>query len=165
MTPAIPPRVPSVYAAQAIVQTGLEPDRQPCILVSHATRPSRWYSHRLSRDMGVNVYGITACRFLPSPPAWATSMSRRSGMVRRSAPTSSKGASDSFHQRRAERLFSKQGAHLSIAAGCGAIRPYVANKSSLHRLRLPDARHPIATLGASLGAYHAANTFFKHPTT
>ena len=28
---------------------------------------------------------------------------------------------------------------------------------------MPDARHRDCTLGASLGAYHAANTLFKHP--
>jgi hypothetical protein len=37
MTSAIPSRVPSVYAAHAIVETGLEADRQPSILPRHAS--------------------------------------------------------------------------------------------------------------------------------
>jgi hypothetical protein len=37
MTPAIPPHVPSVYAAHAIVETGLETDHQPGILAQHAS--------------------------------------------------------------------------------------------------------------------------------
>ena len=37
MTLAIPSRVPGVYAAHAIVETGLEADRQPGILALHAS--------------------------------------------------------------------------------------------------------------------------------
>src|SRR5205814_3244599 len=47
----------TVYAAHAIVESGLERDHQPAILAPMHRDHQCWYSNRLNRNMGVAIYG------------------------------------------------------------------------------------------------------------
>ena len=87
MTPAIPSRIPSVYAAHAIVETGLELDRQPGILAGMHRDHQRWYSHRLNRDMGVAVYGNYGAPILAFPTSCGDEHEQEGqGMIRTLGP-------------------------------------------------------------------------------
>src|SRR4030095_268493 len=67
MTPAIPSRVPSVYAAHAIVTPGLRLTVNPVSSHGMPRDHQRWYSHRLNRDMGVAIYGNYGMPLLAFP--------------------------------------------------------------------------------------------------
>ncbi len=126
-----------------------------------------WYSHRLSREMGVAVYGHYGMPILAFPTSMGDEHEQEGqGMVRTLSPYIEQGRirffsingvqSDSFNN--------KERTH-SIAAGSRRnttiTSPAKSSPSSTPSCQTPGI--PITTYGASLGAYHAANTLFKHP--
>ena len=126
----------------------------------------RWYSHRLNRDMGVAVYGHYGMPILAFPTSMGDEWEQEGqGMIRHSARTSTRGESASSASTACRAIRSPTRARTpSIAAGCRRnTTPMWRTKSSPSSTPCAGPRHPDRYLGASLGAYHAANTLFKHP--
>lgn len=126
----------------------------------------RWYSHRVGREMGVVVYGHWGFPILAFPtsgggewelehmgliPALAPYV--EAGRVKffcvgsNSGDSFYNGAAHPFHRSWMQRMFDEY------------IRWEVIPFIHHHCGSLVD----IGTMGASLGAYHAANTLLKHP--
>src|ERR1700693_4218575 len=129
----------------------------------------RWYSHRLSRDMGVNVYGNYGMPILAFPTSMGDEHEQEGqGMVRTLSPYIEQGRIRFFSINGVQSdSFSNKGAHPFHRSWRQAqYDAYIANEvfpfiDSV--CQTPGIA--IATLGASLGAYHAANTLFTHPDT
>ena len=127
----------------------------------------RWYSHRLSRDMGVAVYGHYGMPILAFPTSMGDEWEQEGqGMIRTLSPYLDQGRIRIFCINGVQSdSFANKGAHPFHRSWMQAqYDAYVANEvfpfiDSV--CRTPGIR--ISTLGASLGAYHAANTLFKHP--
>ena len=126
-----------------------------------------WYSHRLNRDMGVNIYGNYGAPILAFPTSCGDEHEQEGqGMIRTLTPYIEAGTHpDLLHQWSPKRFVQQQGsASLPSQLDAGAIRrlcgergfPFIDSQCQTPGIG-------IATLGASLGAYHAANTLFKHP--
>ncbi len=126
----------------------------------------RWYTGRLGRDMGVAVYGHWGTPLLAFPTSGGDEWEMEGqGMVGALAEFIDGGRIKLFTVgSNGDQSFYNKGAH-----------PF--HRSWMQRqwdeyIRwevMPFIHHhcgglvPIATMGASLGAYHAANTLFKHP--
>ena len=127
----------------------------------------RWYSHRLSRDMGVAVYGHYGMPILAFPTSMGDEWEQEGqGMIGTLSPYLDQGRIRIFCINGVQSdSFANKGAHPFHRSWMQAqYDAYVANEvfpfiDSV--CRTPGIR--ISTLGASLGAYHAANTLFKHP--
>jgi esterase/lipase superfamily enzyme len=127
----------------------------------------RWYSHRLNRDMGVAVYGHYGMPILAFPTSMGDEWEQEGqGMIRTLSPYLDQGRIRIFCINGVQSdSFANKGAHPFHRSWMQAqYDAYVANEvfpfiDSV--CQTPGI--PIATLGASLGAYHAANTLFKHP--
>jgi esterase/lipase superfamily enzyme len=127
----------------------------------------RWYSHRLNRDMGVAVYGHYGMPILAFPTSMGDEWEQEGqGMIGTLSPYLDQGRIRIFCINGVQSdSFANKGAHPFHRSWMQAqYDDYVANEvfpfiDSV--CRTPGIR--ISTLGASLGAYHAANTLFKHP--
>jgi esterase/lipase superfamily enzyme len=130
------------------------------------TESHRWYSHRLGREMGVVVYGHYGLPVLAFPTSGGAEWELENmGLIPALAPYVDGGRvkiftvgsnSDAswyntgahpFHRSWMQRMFDEY------------IRWEVIPFIHAHSGGLL----PIATMGASLGAFHAANTLFKRP--
>ena len=118
--------------------------------------------------MGVAIYGNYGTPILAFPTSCGDEHEQEGqGMIRTLSPYLDAGAHPNLlHQRRAERFVRKQGsAPFPSQLDAGAIRRLCGERSlPVHRLRSARRRASGSPrYGASLGAYHAANTLFKHP--
>src|SRR5690242_20569206 len=154
--------------ADRILPTGsLSPGFNPVFWPGMHRDHHRWYSHRLSRDMGVNVYGHYGLPIIAFPTSMGDEHEQEGqGMIRTLGPYLDQGRIRIFCVNGVQSdSFSNKGAHPFHRSWLQAqYDDYVANEV----IPFIDAacRTPaigIATLGASLGAYPAANTLFKHP--
>ena len=106
----------------------------------------RWYSHRLNRDMGVDVYGHYGMPILAFPTSMGDEWEQEGqGMIRTLSPYIEQGririfSINSVHSD----SFSKQGsAPVPSQLDAGAIRRLRGERGfPVHRLPVPDARHP-----------------------
>jgi esterase/lipase superfamily enzyme len=126
----------------------------------------RWFSHRLGRDMGVAVYGHWGAPILTFPTS--------GGDEWEMAGQSMIGALSEFIEAGRIKVFSINSNTSESFYNRGA-HPY--HRSWMQRKYAEYIREevvpfvhahcqsvlPIATMGMSLGAYHAANMLFKHP--
>jgi len=126
-----------------------------------------WYSHRLNRDMGVAIYGNYGAPLLAFPTSCGDeSEMEGQSMIRTLAPYIDQGRIRIFCINGVQSdSFANKGAHPFHRSWMQAqYDAYVANE--VFPFIDSQCQTPgigIATLGASLGAYHAANTLFKHP--
>ena len=126
-----------------------------------------WYSHRLNRDMGVTIYGNYGAPILAFPTSCGDeSEMEGQGMIRTLSPYIEQGRIRLFCINSVNSdSFQNKGAHPFHRSWMQAqYDDYVANE--VFPFIDSQCQTPgigIATLGASLGAYHAANTLFKHP--
>ena len=127
----------------------------------------RWYSHRLNRDMGVAIYGNYGVPILAFPTSCGDESEQEGqGMIRTLSPYIEQGRIRIFCINGVQSdSFPNKGAHPFHRSWMQAqYDAYVANEVFPFidsQCQTPGIA--IATLGASLGAYHAANTLFKHP--
>jgi esterase/lipase superfamily enzyme len=127
----------------------------------------RWYSHRLGRDMGVRVHGHYGQPLLVFPTSAGDEWEYEGqGMVHALAPHIEGGRVKLFcvGSVNNESWYNKQAhpAHRSYVQAM--YDAYVAFEVApfIHgHCQTPGI--PISTTGSSFGAYHAANTVFKHP--
>jgi esterase/lipase superfamily enzyme len=126
----------------------------------------RWYSHRVGREMGVAVYGHYGLPVLAFPTSGGEERELEDmGLIPALAPYIDAGRVKFFAVGSNSRdSFYNSGAH-----------PF--HRSWMQRMFDEYIRWevipfihdhckglvPIATMGASLGGYHAANTMLKHP--
>jgi esterase/lipase superfamily enzyme len=127
----------------------------------------RWYSGRLGRDMGVAVFGHWGPPLLTFPTSGGDEWEyERQGLVAALADLIDGGR---------VKLFCANTNHGDALGNDGA---HPRHRSWMQRQYdeyvgqelFPFIRHHcqdpfvgVSTMGASLGAYHAANTLFKHP--
>ena len=127
----------------------------------------RWFSHRLGREMGVAVYG----HWGPPMIAFPTSGGDEWEFERQSMTGALQEALDAGRVK----IFCVNTNHGDSFANRGAhplhrswmqrqYDEYIRQEViPLVRDHCRSADIPVWTMGASLGAYHAANTLFKHP--
>jgi len=127
----------------------------------------RWYSHRLGREMGVVVYGHWGSPMIAFPTSGGDEWEfERQGMIGAMAHAIDSGRvklfcvntnhGDSFENRGAHPRHRSWMQRQYDEYVVQEVMPFVR-----HHCRTGDIA--IWTMGASLGAYHAANTLFKHP--
>jgi esterase/lipase superfamily enzyme len=127
----------------------------------------RWYSHRLNRDMGVAIYGNYGWPILAFPTSCGDEWEMEGqSMIRTLSPYLEQGRirifcinsvnSDSFQNKGAHPFHRSWMQAQYDAYVANEIFPFIDSQCQTPGIG-------IATLGASLGAYHAANTLFKHP--
>ena len=127
----------------------------------------RWYSNRLSREMGVSIYGNYGGPILAFPTSMGDEFEQEGQkMIQTLSPYIEAGRIRIFCINGVQSdSFSNKGAHPFHRSWMQAqYDAYVANE--VFPFIDDQCKTPgigIATLGASLGAYHAANTLFKHP--
>lgn len=126
----------------------------------------RWYSHRLGREMGVVVYGHWGLPVLAFPTSGGAEWELENmGLVPALADfvhagrvkifTVGTNSGDSFYNKGAHPFHRSWMQRMFDEYIRWEVIPFIHD----HCRGLT----PIATFGASLGAYHAANTLFKHP--
>jgi esterase/lipase superfamily enzyme len=127
----------------------------------------RWYTHRLGREMGVNVYGHYGMPILVFPTSGGDENEYEGqGMIAALAHHVDAGRVKFFcvssvnneswydkqaHPRHRSYVQAMYDAYISFE-----VAPLIHDHS-----RTPGI--PITTTGSSFGAYHAANTMLKHP--
>jgi esterase/lipase superfamily enzyme len=127
----------------------------------------RWYSHRLGREMGVNVYGHWGPPMIVFPTTGGDEWEyERQGVIASIWPAIEGGRvkvfclntnhGDSFGNGGAHPLHRSWMQKQYDEYVRAEVIPFV--HSHCH-----TADVSISTMGASLGAYHAANTLFKYP--
>jgi esterase/lipase superfamily enzyme len=127
----------------------------------------RWYSHRLNREMGVNVYGHYGMPILAFPTSMGDEWEQEGqGMIRTLSPYLEQGRirvfcvnsvnSDSFQNKSAHPFHRSYMQAQYDAYVANEVVPFIYSICQTPGI-------PITTYGASLGALHAANTLFKHP--
>jgi esterase/lipase superfamily enzyme len=127
----------------------------------------RWYSHRVSRDMGVAIYGNYGWPILAFPTSMGDEWEQEGqSMIRTLSPYVDQGRIRIFCINGVQSdSFANKGAHPFHRSWMQAqYDAYIANE--VFPFIDSQCQTPgigITTLGASLGAYHAANTLFKHP--
>jgi esterase/lipase superfamily enzyme len=126
----------------------------------------RWHSSRLGRDMGVVVYGHYGPPMLVFPTSGGDEWEHQGqGMIGTLAPFIEAGKIKIFTIAAVtNESFFDENAHPLHRAWVqqqydGYVRDEVVPFIHAHC----QGPLPITTMGASLGAYHAANTLFKHP--
>jgi esterase/lipase superfamily enzyme len=126
-----------------------------------------WYSARLGRDMGVAVFGHWGPPLLTFPTSGGDEWEyERQGLIGELADVVDAGRVKIFCANTNHRdSFGNEGAHPRHRSWMQRqYDAYIAEEVlPFVRTQCHDARIPIWTMGASLGAYHAANTLFKHP--
>jgi esterase/lipase superfamily enzyme len=148
-------------------QTGLSLTADPVFSQAMHRDHHRWYSHRLNRDMGVAVYGHYGMPILAFPTSCGDEHEQEGqGMIRTLGPYLEEGRlrifcingvqSDSFNNKSAHPFHRSwmQAQYDDYVAS--EVFPFIDSQCQTPGI-------PITTYGASLGAYHAANTLFKHP--
>lgn len=131
------------------------------------TQYHHWYSPRLGLDMGLVVHGHYGLPLLCFPTSGGDEWEMQNqGMVRTLSPFIEAGRVKLFCVRSATReSFYNYGAHPFHRSWMQKqydeyirweVVPFVVSHCQ-------NAAVPIATMGASLGAYHAGNTLLKHP--
>ncbi|HEX7086694.1 MAG TPA: alpha/beta hydrolase-fold protein [Vicinamibacterales bacterium] len=126
----------------------------------------RWHTGRLGRDMGVVVYGHWGTPVLAFPTSGGDEWEfERQGMIEALGGLLEAGriklfcvgsnSDQSFYNRAAHPFHRSWMQRQWDEYVRREVVPFVHG-----HCRGP---HPITTIGASLGAYHAANTLFKHP--
>jgi esterase/lipase superfamily enzyme len=126
-----------------------------------------WYSHRLNRDMGVAIYGNYGAPILAFPTSCGDEWEMEGqGMIRTLSPYLEQGRirifcinsvnSDSFQNKGAHPFHRSWMQAQYDAYVANEVFPFIDSQCQTPGIG-------IAALGASLGAYHAANTLFKHP--
>ncbi|MBA3543297.1 MAG: esterase family protein [Chthoniobacterales bacterium] len=127
----------------------------------------RWYSQRLNRDMGVAVYGHYGLPILAFPTSGGDEWEQEGqGMIRTLGPYLDEGRIRIFSINGVQSdSFQNKGAHPFHRSWMQAqYDDYVANEVfPFIDSQCQAGGIPITTYGASLGAFHAANTLFKHP--
>ncbi len=126
----------------------------------------RWFSSRVGHDMGLVVYGHYGLPMLVFPTSGGDEWEHQDqGMISTLAPFIDAGRIKIFTVAAItnESLYNK-GAHPFHRSWMqhqydGYVREEVVPFIHSHNRGV----QPITTMGASLGAYHAANTLFKHP--
>jgi esterase/lipase superfamily enzyme len=127
----------------------------------------RWHSDRVRREMGVVVYGHWGMPLIVFPTSGGDEWEfERQGMIaalddpiaggRAKLYCVSVNHGDSFANRGAHPLHRSWMQRMYDEYLLHELIPFVR-----HDCRSPDIA--VGTIGASLGAYHAANTLFKHP--
>jgi esterase/lipase superfamily enzyme len=127
----------------------------------------RWYSPRVERDMGVVVYGHFGMPLLAFPTSGGDEFEQEGQrMVRTLTPYLEQGririfsinsvTGESFYNTRAHPFHRSWMQSQYDRYVTDEVFPFID-----HQCRTPGIA--ITTFGASLGAYHAANTLFKHP--
>ena len=127
----------------------------------------RWYTHRLGREMGINVYGHYGSPILVFPTSGgdeneyagqgmmdALAHHIDAGRVKFFAVNSVNNQSwydEQAHPRHRSYVQAMYDAYIAFE-----VAPFIHDQC-----RTPWI--PITTTGASFGAYHAANTLLKHP--
>ena len=150
-----------------MAKQGLSPTVNPLFSQAMHREYHRWYSHRLNRDMGVVVYGHYGLPILAFPTSGGDEWEQEGqGMIGALGPYLEEGRIRVFSINGVNNdSFQNKGAHPFHRSWMQAqYDDYVASEvfpfiDSM--CQTPGI--PITTLGASLGAYHAANTLFKHP--
>jgi esterase/lipase superfamily enzyme len=127
----------------------------------------RWFSSRLGREMGIAVYGHWGSPLIVFPTSGGDEGEfDRQGVIEALSEPIDAGRAKLYcvNTNHAD-SFGNRGAHPLHRSWMQ--RQY--DEYILHEL-IPFVRHncqtwdiAIGTIGASLGAYHAANTLFKHP--
>jgi esterase/lipase superfamily enzyme len=168
---APPRRIPNnnqrITINRRSVPLGLSPIINP--LSSHGMHRDHqcWYSHRLNRHMGVAIYGNYGWPILAFPTSGGDEWEMEGqSMIRTLSPYLEQGRIRIFCINSVNNdSFGNKGAHPFHRSWMQAqYDAYVANE--VFPFIDSQCQTPgigIATLGASLGAYHAANTLFKHP--
>jgi len=127
----------------------------------------RWYSHRLNRDMGVVVYGHYGMPILAFPTSGGDEWEQEGqGMIRTLGPYLEQGRIRIFSINGVNNdTFQNKSAHPFHRSWLQSqYDDYVANEVfPFIDAQCQTGGIPITTYGASLGAFHAANTLFKHP--
>ena len=126
-----------------------------------------WYSPRLGYDMGVAVFGHWGPPLLAFPTSHGDEWElQRHGMIDALAEfIDARPRQDVLRRLEQPRLVPEQ-RRASVSpelAPADVRRVHPPGSLAVHLRQLPDAGIPIATMGASLGAYHAANTLFRYP--
>ncbi len=127
----------------------------------------RWWSPSLGRDMDILVFGHSGAPLLAFPSSLGRYYEWEDfGMIASLAPQLESGSNqlicvDSVD---AESLYNKQVDPYTRMSRHNQYQAYILNEV------VPFVRHRAATdfimvSGASFGAYHAANLYFKHPWT
>ena len=126
-----------------------------------------WHSPRLGHDMGVAVFGHWGPPLLAFPTSHGDEWElQRHGMIDALAEFIDGGAGQDLLRRleQSRVVPQQQRAPVSTAAGVsGCSTSTSARRCFRSSTTLSDDQIPIATMGASLGAYHAANTLFRYP--
>jgi esterase/lipase superfamily enzyme len=130
------------------------------------TEYHRWFSHRLGRDMGIVVFGHWGQPLVTFPTSGGNEWEMRDmGIVGTLAEFIEAGRLKVFSvNHNASESFYNRGAHPYHRSWMqrmydGYLREEVVPFVHTHC----RGQLPISTMGASLGAYYAANTLFKHP--
>lgn len=131
------------------------------------TEYHHWYSHRIEREMGVVVYGHWGPPLLVFPTSGGDEWEMdRQGMIgalagvidagRAKVFTINANSRDSFYDKSAHPFHRSYMQAQYDAYVVHEVVPFI-------RQHCQSGDIPVATMGASLGAYHAANSLFKHP--
>src|SRR3954451_11359941 len=140
---------------------------EAAIVVAMHGEHHSWYSHRLSRDMGVNVYGNYGMPILAFPTSMGDEHEQEGqGMVRTLGPYIEEGRIRFFSINGVQSdSYSNKDAHPFHRSWLQAqYDDYIASEVlPFIESQCQSPGIAITTYGASLGAYHAANTLFKHP--
>jgi len=126
-----------------------------------------WHSLRLGREMGVAVYGHWGAPFIAFPTSAGDEWElEHQGMIGALASFLDAGKikiyavnsvnAESFYNKRAHPFHRSWVQAQFDAYVSSEMIPFVQNHCQTPGL-------PVSTLGASFGAFHAANTLFKHP--
>jgi esterase/lipase superfamily enzyme len=127
----------------------------------------RWYSHRLGREMGINVYGHYGSPIVVFPTSGGDEYEYAGqGMIAAVAHHIEGGRvkffcinsvnNDSWYDKQAHPRHRSYLQAMYDAYVAFEVAPFIGD-----HCRTPGIA--ITTTGASFGAYHAANTLFKHP--
>jgi esterase/lipase superfamily enzyme len=131
------------------------------------TEYHRWYSSRLNREMGVTVFGHLGMPLLGFPTSGGDEWEHHNqGMVRTLSDYIEEGRNKIYGVSAVTgESFYNKGAHPFHRSWMQAqYDAYIRHEvvPFIHaNCRTPGI--PITVFGASLGAYYAANTLFKHP--
>ena len=131
------------------------------------TEYHRWYSHRLGFELGVVVYGHWGPPLIAFPTSAGDEWElENQGMIGALAGLIDAGRVKFFAVNSANFAgFYNRGAHpfhrSYMQAQFDAYMRYEVVPFIFDNCQSPGI--PISTMGASFGAYHAANTLFKHP--
>ncbi len=126
-----------------------------------------WYSHRLGREMGINVYGHYGLPILVFPTSGGNEHEYAGqGMIEALAHHTDAGRvkfycvdsvnNESWYNKEAHPRHRSYVQAMYDAYIAFEVAPFIHD-----HCRTPGIT--ITTTGASFGAYHAANTLFKHP--